>query len=409
MKPRLLVLTSTFPRWQDDTDPPFVYNLVKRLTEHYDVIVHAPHFPGADRQEIIDDIHVHRFRYFIRPFEKLAGSTGILPTLRHNKLYLGVVPFFLVAQFFSLLLLVHKMRPDVIHAHWLIPQGFFAVLVKMLFGVPVVVTAHGADVFGLQHNLFKYIKQFIVTRADNVTVVSKALQSTLAEILPPGIAIRIIPMGVDCEIFVPTAKNIAVREKYGIDELFLLYVGRLTEKKGVGYLIEAMPLILKSIPHTKLMIIGRGELDKHLHAQINALALEKHIHCIGSIPNSALPAYYATADIFIGPSIKAEGGDAEGFGLTFVEAAMSGCLVIATRTGGLEDIIKENETGLFAPEKDHTALAQKIIYAFEHPEITKKLKTAGRNRCIERYDWTVIAEQYRKILDKLVAMNQTAE
>lgn len=409
MKPRLLVLTSTFPRWQDDTDPPFVFNLAKRLTEHYDVIVHAPHFPGADRQEIIDGIQVHRFRYFIKPFEKLAGSTGILPTLRHNRLYLGVVPFFLIAQFFSLLLLVRKIRPDVIHAHWLIPQGFFAVPVKMLFRIPVVVTAHGADVFGLQHNLLKYIKQFIITRADNVTVVSKALQSTLAEIVPPGIALQIIPMGVDSEIFVPTAKDAAVREKYGIDDLFLLYVGRLTEKKGVGYLIEAMPLILKSYPHTKLMIIGRGELDKQLQEQVETLALEKHIHCIGSVPNSALPAFYATADIFIGPSIKAEGGDAEGFGLTFVEAAMSGCLVIATRTGGLEDIIQENETGLFAPEKDHAALAEKIIYAFEHPEQIEKLKIAGRNRCIEKYDWAVITEQYKKILDKLVTINQTAD
>lgn len=402
MKPRLLVLTSTFPRWQDDTDPPFVYNLSKRLTKEFNITVHAPHFPGADTQGTIDDIHVHRFRYFITPFEKLAGSTGILPTLRHNRLYFAVVPFFLIAQFFSMLLLVRKIRPDVIHAHWLVPQGFFGVLMKILFQVPVVVTAHGADVFGLQQALFTSMKQFAGTRADAVTVVSKALFNALTDIFPPEIQPEIISMGVDAGKFNPDKKNANLKRQYRIDGPFLLFVGRLTTKKGVSFLIDALPAVLNNVPHTKLLIVGSGELSGELQAQVNSLGLNKAVLFVGSVPNTDLPAYYATADIFIGPSIQAEGGDREGFGLTLVEAAMSGCLVIGTRTGGIEDIIQDHETGLLVPEKNVEALADTIIYALGHEKEMEAIKKAGRSRCVEKYDWQVIANRYKNLFVKLI-------
>ena len=82
MKPRILVFTSTFPRWQNDTDPPFVYELCKRLTDDFDVHVLTPHYPGAKYEEIFCGVTVRRYRYFLPKFEKLAGSVGILPTLR---------------------------------------------------------------------------------------------------------------------------------------------------------------------------------------------------------------------------------------------------------------------------------------------------------------------------------------
>jgi hypothetical protein len=184
MKPKLLVLTSTFPRWRIDTDPPFVYELSRRLTDTFDVTIHTPHYPGARTREMMAGMHIYRFRYFWGPFEKLAGSTGILPTLHHNKLYYGLVPFLLLAQLFSLLLLVRKIRPDIIHAHWIIPQGFVAVLVQAFSGVPVVITAHGADVFGLQGSLLEAIKRFTLRRVRGVTVVSRALAEAVSCFIP---------------------------------------------------------------------------------------------------------------------------------------------------------------------------------------------------------------------------------
>ena len=85
MKKKLLVMTSTFPRWKNDTNPPFVYELSKRLVDDFEVTILAPSFPGAKKDEVMDKMTVHRFRYFFSKFEKLAGSGGILPTLKKKK------------------------------------------------------------------------------------------------------------------------------------------------------------------------------------------------------------------------------------------------------------------------------------------------------------------------------------
>ncbi len=309
MKPKLLVFTSTFPRWQNDTDPPFVYELSRRLTDEYDIVVHAPHYPGSKTKEVMDGMDIHRFRYFFPPFEKLAGSTGILPTLRHNKLYYGIVPFFLLAQFVSLLLLVRNIRPDIIHAHWIIPQGFVAVLVKVITGVPVIVTAHGTDVSGLRGPLFNTIKKFTLKRVKAVTAVSRALSKALAGLLPSDSQLEIISMGVDSKTFSSTGNKQLFIEKYGLCGPFLLYVGRLTEVKGIRYLIDAIPLVLREAPTAKLLIIGSGELEEKLTYQVLSLGLTDQIRFTGSVPNEELPVYYATADIFIGPSIVTNSGD----------------------------------------------------------------------------------------------------
>lgn len=399
MKPKLLILTSTFPRWQNDTDPPFVYELSRRLTDTFEVFIHAPHYPDAKTRETMDSMHVHRFRYFIKSFEKLAGATGILPTLKHNKLYYLIIPFFLLSQGLSLLLLAKKIQPDVIHAHWIVPQGFSAVLVKMITGIPVVVTAHGGDVFGLQGLAFNIIKRFTLKKADVVTVVSTALADILSRLTGLMPKPDSIPMGVNSEIFSPvrTQRKDIINEKYGIKGPCLLYVGRLTEKKGVRYLIDAMCFVLQVFPLAQLLIVGGGELENDLKNQVANLGLGQHVHFVGGVPNKELPEYYAAADIFIGPSIVTKQGDTEGFGLTFVEAAMSGCLVIASDTGGIRDIIQDNVTGFLVPQKNSESLANKIVYALAHQSEILNIKESARKRCVEKYDWIVVSRHYAEL------------
>ena len=100
-KKHRLIVTSTFPRWKNDTDPPFVFELAKRLTNDFTVTVLTPNYTGALSYENIEGITVHRFRYFLKNFEKLAGSEGILPTLKRNRLFYLLVPFFILAEFYS--------------------------------------------------------------------------------------------------------------------------------------------------------------------------------------------------------------------------------------------------------------------------------------------------------------------
>lgn len=398
MKQKILVLTSTFPRWLNDTDPPFVYELSKRLASSFDITVHAPHYPGAKTNEIMNGIRVHRFRYFFQPLEKLAGSTGILPTLKRNKFYYLIVPFFLCAQFLSAFFLVRKICPDIIHAHWLIPQGLIACLAGGLNRVPFVVTCHGADVFGLNGVFFSIIKRFVLQKAKTVTVVSKAILDQVRVHVSDSSQIKVIPMGVSSTSFSPLKTNNDIRSKYRINGPFLLYAGRLTEKKGIRYLIEALKKVKNVYSTGKLLILGSGELEGQLKKQVADMDLQDNVHFVGPCVNEKMAAYYATADVFIGPSIQTADGDTEGFGITFVEAAMSGCPVIAADVGGIGDIIKDMETGLLVPQKDSEAIANAIIFALQNKTKMTQIAENALLSCIQKYDWSIIVNQYKDVL-----------
>ena len=400
MKPKLLVLTSTFPRWLDDTDPPFVYELSRRLSSDFNATVLAPHYPGSKRQEEMDGVQVHRFRYFFEPFERLAGSTGILPSLKKNRLFLLLIPFFLIGQFFSVLVLMMKVKPDVIHAHWLIPQGFMGVMVGRFMGIPCVVTAHGADVFALNGYVSRLMKNFVIKYAKTVTVVSTALLKALHGTIADSSHIKIIPMGVSVDRFSPGRKDLSLKKRYNINGPFLLYAGRLTEKKGVKYLVDALVTVKSSFPDCKLFILGSGEQKSVLQQQVHDLKLTRSVVFLGAVSNTDMPVYYATADVFIGPSIEAVGGDSEGFGLTFVEAALCGCPIIASDVGGIRDIIQHKKTGLLVQPKKSDEIADALLYALRNKDEMKGMAELARERCITRYEWQVILGQYCKVLGR---------
>ena len=397
-KKKLLIITSTFPRWENDTDPPFVFELAKRLTKDFNITVLTPNYPGALRDETMEGIKVHRFRYFLKKFEILAGSEGILPTLKRKKLFYLLVPFFILAEFLALLKLIRNTKPDVIHAHWILPQGFVAALANRLTGIPYIVTTHGGDIYGLQGRFASYFKSYALKKAAIVTVVSKDIQKTIKEKFGGDIHIQVIPMGVDATFFHPDKNDPQLREKFGIKGPFLLYVGRLSEKKGVRYLLEALPSVLKHFADAKLLLVGTGELSRKLKQQAESLNLQDNILFAGALPNNELPPYFASADIFIGPSITAEGGDTEGFGLTFVEAAMSGCIVVGTNVGGIADIIEHGKTGFLVEEKNSNQLAATILMTLENKEELSPIKEIARRSLCDKFCWPAIVAQYKKIL-----------
>ncbi|MHB8424930.1 MAG: glycosyltransferase [Gammaproteobacteria bacterium] len=123
VRPRLLVLTSTYPRWPDDQEPGFVHELCKRLTDDFDVTVLSPHAPGATTVEIMDGVHVRRYRYAPAGWETLVNNGGIVTNLRRQPWKWLLVPGFLLKQAWATWRLIQCLRPDVMHAHWLLPQG----------------------------------------------------------------------------------------------------------------------------------------------------------------------------------------------------------------------------------------------------------------------------------------------
>lgn len=393
---KILVLASTFPRWKNDTTPPFIFELEKRLTKDFDIHILAPHHKNAKKYEELEGLKIYRFQYFWpSKFQRLCYEGGILPNIKRNK-FLMVQGFTLVFfELVSAIKILKKEKINLIHAHWIIPQGIVALLINKLFKIPYIITTHGGDIFGLQSPLLKQLKKSILKNASKITVVSNAIKEEILNKIDPNLNIEVISMGVDSKLFNPKKYDKTIKEKYNIGGPFLLFVGRLAEKKGVKYLIEAMPKIVLKFPKTKLLIIGEGTLEEELKSLTNDLNLQNNIIFLGAIPNKDLPKYYATADIFIGPSIKVKDGDTEGFGLTFAEASFSGCIPIGTDVGGISDIIKNRENGYLIKQKNSDAIAKVVIKILNNKKISANIKKLLIPSLVNRFDWKNIKNQYQ--------------
>ena len=408
---RALVLASTFPRWQGDTEPAFVYNLCRGLQADFDVTVLAPHAPGASLREEWQGMEVVRFRYFWpERLERLAYG-GILPNLRRNRWLWLLVPLFLAAELIAALRLVRSHRPDVIHAHWLLPQGLVAAAAGLITKTPVVITAHGGDLYGVRGRVQDALKRWALRRAIALTAVSSDLARVMADLVGGSRGsprsgrprVEVISMGVDTQRFRPDARDERLRRTLGVSGPFLLFVGRLAEKKGVRYLLEAMPAILGNLPAAKLVVVGDGPLRGELESLSRLLGIEESVVFVGGKRQEELPPYYATADVFIGPSIVVSGGDTESFGLVFAEAMASGCAVVASDVGGIRELVREGETGLLVPERDPAAIARAVCALLADDELRRRLAAGGRSRVKRRFEQRSIANRYARVLREAAA------
>jgi len=401
-RPRLLVLASTFPRWEGDTEPRFVESLSYELTESFDVVVLVPHCKGAFQRETFASngrsIEVRRFRYCPAALETLAYEGGMLFRVRRNPLRLLVLPFFLLAQAVAAYRLHREYNFGAVHAHWIVPQGFIAVILRVLTRrfPPVLVTSHGGDLYALRGPVFARLKRWVLTRADAVTVVSHAMRDYCKEhdLAPKKIIVQ--SMGVDLdEVFTP---GDAANTRDG-----LIFVGRLVEKKGVEYLIEAMAILRPKYPQLKLTIVGDGPLRESLIALAQTRGVSGRVRFLGSVRNEDVPGYLRTAAIFVMPSVVAESGDQEGLGLVAVEAQGCGCAVVASDLPAVRDTVVDGQTGLMARPADAADLADKIRVLLDDNALRNSLAESGRRHAMENFNWTAVGSVYTRIIRDLIA------
>ncbi|WP_045217648.1 glycosyltransferase [Desulfonatronovibrio magnus] len=393
-KAGILVLSSTFPRWHNDSEPGFVYELSRRLANKFNITVLAPRSPGAKDEEVMAGMRVLRFGYFFRPQENLAThSGGIMGRLKANPLNYLLVPFFLLGQLLALIKILRQEQLDIIHAHWIIPQGLAAHMALALTRkqIPVVCTSHGGDMYALQGRIFSWLKKKIVQKCQVLTVVSHALQKEALKLGAHLDKVKVIPMGVDLKnTFVP---DLDVKRT----DHELVFVGRLVEKKGVEVLIKAMAEILATRPETRLTIAGSGPLENDLKALTASLNLSDKVKFLGMIPQNQLPQLYQKAALAVFPFVRAKSGDQEGLGLVIVEAMGCKCPVIASDIPAVHDTVIHNQTGILVQPGSPQDLAQAVITALDDTTMCRRIAAAARQRVEHEFDWEITVEKFGRI------------
>lgn len=381
-KKKLLVTASTFPRWEGDTEPRFVLDLSSHMTDEFDVTVLVPASPGAKDTEVMNGVKVIRYHYFpIHKRETLCYPGAIVPRIKEKKVRILLVPFLFISLYFKLWRILPEY--DIVHAHWLIPQG----IVQSFFKKPYIVTGHGGDVTSLNKGIIKKLKVRCLKKASHVTVVSNYLKERVEELASHEIEEpSVISMGVDTSKF---GKQYRVENYFNQgDKKVVLFVGRLAEKKGVTYLIEAM----KSVDAI-LVIVGDGPLHDKLVEQ--AKEQGNKIRFVGSKTHEELKTIYASADIFVAPSIVAKDGDQEGVPTTIMEAMASGLPVISTNTGGIADIIVDGENGYLIEEKSVIEISDNIRKIFNDCNLLFDFGKKSQKLSAE-FDYCRKAECYKK-------------
>jgi N-acetyl-alpha-D-glucosaminyl L-malate synthase BshA len=383
---KVLMVTTTFPRQNNDTTPAFVYELSKHLKESgFEIVVLAPHDGSAKKLEIIDGMKIYRFPYFYpEEYQCLCYDGGMLPNVKKSTLAKVQLPIFIIAYIYFILKIIIKEKIDLVHAHWIIPSGFVCSLAKFILRKPLIISVHGTDIAIINYPFLKTTMKQILKSADICTVNSTATKNAVSGVFCGKKEPLIIPMGVDLDLFKPLERD----KNYSVKEQVILTVARLDVKKGIHHLIDAMPAITRKFPGARLVIAGEGPERGHLMDQINKLGLEHNVSLAGAVQNKDLPKFYAMADIFILPSLR------EGLGVVLLEAMACGTPVIGSRVGGIPDIINDGENGLLAEPGDYEDIAKNIVRCLSDKELLRKFSITGLETVKERFAWGPIVEKF---------------
>ncbi len=401
MKIRALISTSTFPVQLDDGLPRFVYDLASELTRHCDVEALVPGAPGARRRERMGSVDVRRFTYFRpRRWQSLAYGHGIRENLRGSILpKLQLLPY-VCSQVGATRALVRERQIHVVNSHWMIPQGLSSALARgRSRRFQHVLTLHSGDVYMLRKLPWgRQLARFVLGRTDFVFAVATNVRSVLDELLGYSSNAEIQPVGVQVDLF-SQGGRIDSRDSPFPDG-HLVFVGRLHEIKGVDYLLEAMPAVLRRHPGLGLIIVGYGPRAKALRHQAEFLGIGPAVQFAGRQPHGEIVRYLRSCRLAVVPSVCEEDGRTEGMPTVVLEAMASGARVVASAVGGIRDVIRHGENGWLCRPRDPEDLADKILAALQDPPSSAVVRSARKTA--ESFDWSAVAARYAEVFERLV-------
>jgi glycosyltransferase involved in cell wall biosynthesis len=281
--------------------------------------------------------------------------------------------------------LARRERFDLVHAHWWFPAGLVASAITRTTGIPFVTTLHGSDLrlattFPFGRALFARVAR----EGRAMTAVSTWLARG-AEELAPGRQVTVAPMPVLTDLFHPGASR---------EPDLMLFVGKLTEQKGLARLLRAMTHMRQ---RARLAVVGAGRVDDSaLRTMAHELGLDERIQWLPLLSQAELAAEYRRAAVHVVPALD------EGLGLTAVESLLSETPVVGFRSGGLPDTVPDGVAGRLVEPGDEQALAAALDAVLADPNARRAMGAAGRANAEERFGAAAASERYAELYRRMV-------
>jgi colanic acid/amylovoran biosynthesis glycosyltransferase len=289
---------------------------------------------------------------------------------------------------------------DIVHCHFG-PNGNLGAWLKYLGVIEgkFVTTFHGYDISKYVRKKGDRVYDPLFETGDLLLPVSERWKRALVQLGCEEQKIVVHKMGVDLDRFSFTPRKLREDGK-----VHVLSIGRFVEKKGVQYSIQAVAKLLEKYPNIEYKIVGDGLLRHELQSLIDAFGINSHVKLLGWKRHEEIAELMRDGDIFLAPSVTSSEGDQEGIPVVLMEALARGLPVVSTLHSGIPELVQDGEAGFLVPERDVDALAEKLEYLIEHPQIWPKMGRAGREYVARHHDIDKLNDQlvnlYRRLLDR---------
>ena len=387
---KVCMLTTSFPRWRGDGEGVFIFDLARALMKEGVLVqVIAMHSPGAAVQECLEGIKVYRPKYWWpEKMEMLRKEGGGLPaTLRkHPWVFFQFFPFIVVQ---TLALLRYIKENHIIHTHWSLSAGI-GCLGKLISrkSCPIVATVHGSDIFqATQNPLGAILTRLILQGCNRVTGVSQALVNEVIKLGLRPDKVSVISNGVDIEQFKPFP--------FHLRQNSILFVGSLIERKGLRFLLSALPDVFRAFPNYHLLVVGEGPQYPMLKQMSESLGIAEKVIFLGFRSHDQVRSLMQRSRLLVLPSTE------EAQGVVLLEALACGTPVVASKVGGIPEVITP-EVGILVPCADALALSEAILSVLSDNNRWLNMSTQARMRAETLYRWDQIAKRWISIYTEVL-------
>lgn len=341
-------------------------------------------------------------------WKRILKSIGLILNNfpKYPELILRVLNIFKYGKQYGSLTLLYEVIPwlpqgltyDIIHCHFG-PNGLKGALLQDIGAIQgkLITSFHGMDVNVIPRQCGADVYEQLFERGDLYTVNTEFTRDKAIALGCPQNKIVKLPVGFEISEYSFCERNLSFGEPVKI-----ITVARLVEKKGIEYAIKAVAKVTEKYPNIIYRIAGDGLLRESLEKLILDLKISNNVKLLGWMTQDQVRQLYADSHIFVLPSVTAANGDQEGQALVLQEAQAMGLPVVSTLHNGIPEGVLDGKSGFLVPERDVDALAEKLSYLVENPQIWAEMGRHGRVFVEERYNIEQLNEQLVEIYEKLL-------